>query len=108
MSGTEVASYLMNPAEDVIVFGDELAEGMWVISESPSARYLGEDEDARLRAERFCRVTRLRRVPPVGTTPEQVVFIGEQVDGYQMVQSGHLACGWIVKRESLPGAAVTP
>ena len=35
---TTVDVYRMNPEADTIVFGDELAEGMWVIYESPPAR----------------------------------------------------------------------
>ena len=96
---TEVASYLMNPGEDVIVFGDELAEGMLVVPERADCRSQDSgSEDARLRGERFRRVTRLRILPPCGDTPEQTVFVGEWVDGYQEVHSYAESFGWIVKK----------
>lgn len=98
---TDVAAYLMNPAEDVILFGDELAEGMWVLPESPWARSgrSGCGEDAALRAERFRKVTRLRRTPAAGDCPAQTVFVGEWIDGYQEIHSFAVSHGWIVKRE---------
>jgi len=94
-----VATYLMNPAEDVICFGDELAEGMWVLPESASARRgKGGGEDALIRAERFRKVTRLRRVPAIGATPAQTVFVGEWIDGYQEIHSFAVSHGWLVKK----------
>jgi len=96
---TDVATYLMNPAEDVIAFGDELAEGMWVLPESPAARPGGRTgEDAAIRAQRFRKITRLRRIPAMGATPEQTVFVGEWIDGYQEVHSFAVSHGWLVKK----------
>jgi hypothetical protein len=101
---TEVASYLMNPAEDVILFGTDLAEGMWVLPESAAGRMLsGRPEEVRLRAQRFRRVTRLRVMQGdryqggTGT-----IFVGEWVDGYQEVHEYTAENAWLVKRDSLP------
>jgi hypothetical protein len=95
---TDVASYLMSPAEDVICFGDELAEGMWVLPESAWARSRGTGEDAAIRAQRFRKVTRLRRIPAMGAAPEQTVFVGEWIDGYQEIHSFAVSHGWLVKK----------
>lgn len=97
MSAT-VAAYLMNPAEDVIVFGDELAEGMWVLPATLPRRPYGDDEDSRIRSQRFRRVTRLRRVPAAGANQEQAVFVGEWIDGYQEIHSYAVTHGWITKK----------
>jgi hypothetical protein len=104
MSAT-VASYLMNPAEDVVLFGEEITEGMWVLPEGGLLRrvFSGTEEE-RLRAQRFRKVTRLRRVP-VEPGNNILVFIGEWVDGYQEVCRYNESYGWIVKKDSLPGAA---
>lgn len=59
----------------------------------------GGSEDERIRAQRFRRVTRLRRQPPMASTPEMVVFVGEWVAGYQEVHRLAVTYGWIVKRE---------
>jgi hypothetical protein len=84
----------MNPAEDMILFGDELAEGMWVLTEDATMRQPhGSSEEEMIRAQRFRRVTRLRRS---GGT---LIFIGEWVDGYQEVHKYAEDWGWIVKRE---------
>lgn len=93
-----VASYAMNPAEDTVIFGDELAEDMWVIPEMTLVRSSGGSEDDRLRGERFRRVTKLRIQPARGETPALTVFIGEWVDGYQAVHSFAVTHGWIVKK----------
>jgi hypothetical protein len=96
---TAVAAYLMNPAEDVIVFGDELAEGMWVLPEAAWVRSgRGDGEDSAIRAQRFRKVTRLRITPAAGATPAQTVFVGEWIDGYQEVHSYAVIHGWIVKK----------
>ncbi len=92
-------SYRMDPAEDVILLGDELREGMWVLIEDTAVRAGSEaPEDVQLRAQRFCQVTRLRRHGGI------VTFIGEWVDGYQQTRSVHVGHAWIVKRNSLPSA----
>lgn len=99
-----VAAYLMNPAEDEIRFGDEIAEGMLVLRENRALRPgRGASEDVQLRGQRFCRVTRLRRVPAAGGSPEQIVFVGVWVDGYQEV-CGPVAVSraWLVKKAA-PG-----
>jgi hypothetical protein len=94
-----VAAYRMNPAEDTILFGDELENGMWVICDEPAMRRpYGKDEDGRLRRQRFRRVTRLRREPGSGSAPEKVVFVAEWVDGYKEVHSYAVTFGWIVKK----------
>ena len=95
------ALYVMNPAEDIVLYGDDLTEGMMVMAESELARK-HPDEDRQLRANRFCKVTRLRRTPAVGGAPEQVLFIGEWVDGYQQAYGGAVTSTWIVKRDQ-PG-----
>jgi hypothetical protein len=97
MNETEISVYRMNPAEDRIVFGEELEEGMLVLAEEPGARRPhGRSEDEQLRAQRFRRVTRLRREPG---TPEKIIFVGEWVDGYQEVHRYAVSYGWIVKKE---------
>lgn len=100
MNGTEASAYRMNPAEDVIVFGDELEEGMLVLAEEQHARQPhGSGEDERLRAQWFRRVTRLRREPGAAPgAPAKVVFVGEWVDGYQEVHRYAVSYGWIVKK----------
>lgn len=98
---TTVASYEMNPTEDVVIFGDQLAEGMWVIPEASYMRSRGSGEDARLRGERFRQVTQLRHLPGQGNIPEQTAFIGVWVDGYQEIHSMAVTWGWIVKKDSL-------
>jgi hypothetical protein len=96
---TTVAAYVMNPAEDVILFGDELANGMWVLADDCGARPpYGVSEDERLHSQRFRRVTRLRR------EGELVTFVGEWLDGYQAVHQAGTSSGWIVKKDSLLSA----
>lgn len=103
---TQVTRYLMNPAEDVILFGDELADGMWVLPESPHARASTEaPEDVQLRGQRFCRVTRLRIVHSgIYAGGTGTVFVGEWIDGYQEVCSATTQGAWIVKKDSLPSS----
>lgn len=97
MSETTIAVYRMNPAEDVILFGDELREGMWVLPEDITMRRPnGGDEDSRIRRQRFRRVTRLRREPG---NPGLIIFVAEWVDGYQEVHRYAVSYGWIVKKE---------
>jgi len=93
---TQVARYVMNPAEDVVLFGDDLAEGMQVLREDPYARITFEHDPGR--AEQFSRVTRLRLYP------ETLTFLGEWSDGYQK-HIGPVARdrAWIVKKASIPG-----
>jgi hypothetical protein len=94
-----VATYRMNPAEDAILFGDELTEGMWVLADDPSMRRpYGKSEDDQLRAQRFRKVTRLRREPACGGSPAKTVFVAEWIDGYQDVHSYAVTHGWIVKK----------
>ena len=99
MSASRV-SYKMNPAEDTILYGDEIAEGMWVLRDSEILRPGSEAaEDDQLRAQRFCKVTRLR------SHGDKITFIGEWIDGYQRSQGPcHVSHAWIVKKSSLPGA----
>jgi len=95
-SSTTVVAYLMNPAEDVILFGDELTNGMWVLADGCDARPpYGGTKDEQLHSQRFRRVTRLRR------EGELVTFVGEWLDGYQAVHQAGISSGWIVKKDSL-------
>ncbi len=91
----------MNPAEDTILFGDEITDGMLVLPENELWR-VGTTEDQMLRAQRFCQVTRLRRQPGYGASAGKVIFIGEWVDGYQQVMEFAETYGWIVKKDSIP------
>ena len=102
MTDTSITVYLMNPAEDEIKFGPELAEGMWVLPEEPNGRMVRADtEDARIRAQRFCRVTRLRTLPsPMHNGGFKLQFIGVWVDGYQEVVATRLSEAWLVKKET--------
>ena len=95
---TQLARYLMDPAEDVVLYGDDLTEGMWVLREDWSLRNeTSPREGERLRGQRFCRVTRLRR------DGDLITFIGEWVDGYQEAANRtHVTYAWIVKKASLP------
>lgn len=94
-SGEEtVNSYRMNPAEDTILFGDELEEGMWVLPEEPILRA----GDGDLRGELFRRVTRVRLTPAYGASPVQVAFVGEWIDGYKKMHSASGTTAWIVKK----------
>lgn len=98
----QVATYVMNPAEDVVLFGDELAEGMWVMQEDWVLRARAEmSEDQQLRMQRFMRVTRLRFAP--GPSSDLAVFVGEWVNGHQEIQRVAVTLGWIVKKSSIPG-----
>jgi hypothetical protein len=101
-----VTTYLMDPAEDVILFGDELADGMWVLADDCCSRPpYGGSEDERLHSQRFRRVTRLRR------EGDLVTFIGEWLDGYQALHQAGSTSGWIVKKDSLAagtGLAAVP
>lgn len=101
-----VTAYRMDPSEDVIVFGDELAEGMWVLCENRTSRQPhGLNEEGQIRAQRFRRVTRLSREPgQVPGAPERTLFVGEWVDGYQEVHNYAVSFAWLVKKSSLPGA----
>jgi hypothetical protein len=92
-----VTAYVMDPALDTVLFGDEITEGMWVLPEDSILRSLpigGEEEQ--LRRQRFCRVTKLRRSGTV------LVFVGEWVDGYQEVLSYNECHGWIVRKAAAP------
>jgi hypothetical protein len=92
---TEITAYEMNPAEDTLLYGDELREGMLVLPEDETTRYQGSSEDARLRSQRFCTVTRLRDLG------EHFTFIGVWVDGFQKSWGAvRKANTWIVKRDS--------
>ncbi len=91
--------YEMNPAEDVIMSGDDLKDGMWVLHETSYLRPGSEaSEDERLRGQRFCRITRLKRNGGV------ITFIGEWVDGYQKTFTVHRDYNWLVKRDSVTQA----
>lgn len=97
---TAVSVYRMNPAEDEIRFGDELMDDMWVLPEDPDDRLpYGDSEEEKIRAQRFRRVTRLRRMPGFAPLPDRVFFIGEWVDGYQQVHELTVTHGLIVKRD---------
>lgn len=93
-SETKRAVYQMSPAEDYVIFGEELTEGMWVLKEASFLRSGSEaGEDGAIRGQRFCEVTRLRR------RGDLTVFIGRYADGFQKVFGVHKDYGWIVKRE---------
>lgn len=99
MSATETVRYVMNPAEDTLIYGDELADGMSVLLDDWTLRSPhGYGEDEQLRQQRFRTVTRLRHD---GTC---VNFIGEWVDGFQHSHRYAMSYAWIVKRNSMPGA----
>lgn len=103
MNETAVSVYRMNPAEDEILYGDELRDGAWVLADDPTLRSPhGKDEDAKIRAQRFHRVNRLRREAGYGDAPAKVVFIGEWVDGYQEIHRYAASHGWIVKKDPAP------
>ena len=93
---TVINAYIMNPAEDTILYGSDIREGMLVLPESETVRYMGGSEDQQLRAERFWRVTRL------GRRLDMITFIGEQVDGFQRGWTVLDTNTWIVKRASIP------
>jgi hypothetical protein len=95
-----VTAYVMDPALDTVLFGDEITEGMWVLPEDELARKRHPDpaEDTALRQQRFRRITRLRVQPPCGLLPAQTVFIGEWIDGYQEMHSFAVTHGWIVRK----------
>lgn len=105
MNGTADA-YRMNPAEDALIYGDKLEEGMWVL---PSSERIprGDDEDSRLRAQRFRRVTRLHREGGGPGMPDRVVFIGEWVDGYSQEHRYGVSHTWIVKKAPAPEVTAT-
>ena len=105
MTETTVASYVMDPATDVVLYGDEVAEGMWVLPDA--LLRAGGTEDERLRANRFRRVTKLRPYPASGNAPPGIAFVGEWVDGYQEAHRYAVIWAWIVRKDSLPGAAAT-
>ena len=80
----------MNPAEDVLLYGDELCVGMWVL---PPEILRGRDED---RSQQFRKITKLR-------DNVSAVFIAQWDDGYQEQQGPYSPTwAWIVKRDSIP------
>jgi hypothetical protein len=85
--------YEMNPEEDIVLYGDELREGMLVLQEYPVYRCSRDDTDRR---QRFRRVLRPR------TDDGQVCFIGEWEDGHQEVHAYGKSIGWLVKKASIP------
>jgi hypothetical protein len=94
---TIVTPYVMNPAEDYLLFGDDIADGMWVLIEDESLRGGFESsEDQCIRGQRFARVTHLRR------EGEHIRFIAEYVDGFQRSRKVHTVLAWIVKRDTAP------
>lgn len=108
MSAQQVAAYLMNPAEDVVIYGDDLVEGMWVLPENELVRATGRTEDAQIRGQRFRRVTQLRTQRGASGLPDLSVFIGEWVDGYQERHAYAVTWCWIVKRDDPAGTEATP
>jgi len=96
-------AYRMNPAEDTLLRGDQLAEGMWVLAEIDAFRLpvAAVSEDGRLRAQRFRRVSGLRREGAL------VRFTGTWVDGYQMTHTSNLGTTWIVKKAPADAEAVS-
>jgi len=97
MSETTEAVYLMNPAEDEIRYGHELADGMLVLAEDPGLRQShGKDEEGKLRRQRFRKVTRLDRT----FSANYVRFIGEWIDGYQEVHTASRLSSWLVKKDA--------
>jgi hypothetical protein len=92
---TTTVKYRMDPAEDEIRFGDELAEDMWVLAEDWLFRSPhGDSEEDKIRAQRFRRVTRIRRSNGI------VQFVGEWIDGYQEVHSYSESYAWLVKKKT--------
>lgn len=101
---TETVRYRMNPAEDKIVFGGDLAEGMWVLNESITSRQpYGDSEDEKIRSQRFRRVTRLQSVPGglIPGAPPGIIFVAEWIDGYQEVHRYAVTHAWIVKKDPI-------
>jgi hypothetical protein len=101
-----ITAYVMNPETDVVLFGDQLAEGLLVLPESWLQR-LGGTEDEQLRGQRFRTVTALRTEPSAYGSPAQFSFIGEWVDGYQAQWRGAISWTWIVSRSSIPEPAAS-
>jgi hypothetical protein len=91
--------YQMNPAEDEILSSDEIAEGMRVMAESEEWRANLRTEDERLRANRFCRVTKLCRAGQADLP--SISFVGEWVDGYQKLMVFNAFHKWIVKKPEI-------
>jgi hypothetical protein len=88
-----MSRYLMNPAEDEIIFGDELREGMVVFPENG-----GYWDDPH--PYEFYRVTRLRIL---GKNDYRVTqFIGVHPDGYARVHEVSISHAWLVKKSSFP------
>jgi hypothetical protein len=95
-------TYRMNPAEDAIIAGADLADGMLV---RPEGTLTVDDADI-ARAAEPRRVTRLVRCADSGYNDGAVIeFIGEWPDGYQEVHRYAVTAYWIVRRDSLPGAS---
>ena len=85
----DTADYRMNPAEDTLLRGDQLAEGMWVLAELTGVRQpRGTSEDDLLRRQRFRRVSNL----------QAGAFTGTWVDGYQETHLAPPDRLWIVKK----------
>ena len=101
---TAITAYEMNPQEDYLAFTDELTEGMWIMPEDPRARCSDiAPEDEQLRANRFCRIVRMR---PADDFPTMILIV-EWADGYQKRLSSHKNGTWIVKRDH-PSEPVVP
>jgi hypothetical protein len=109
MNGT-ADDYRMNPAEDTLLRGDQLADGMWVLAENIGLRLplSSNSEDDRIRAQRFRQVSGLRRkaASSADGTPELIHFTGTWVDGYQATHTTNLGTPWIVKKGAVNAEAV--
>ena len=106
MNGT-ITAYLMNPAEDAVIFGTDLADGMWVLHEGRGARCsTAAPEDEQLRAQQFRQVTRLRLERNESFQGGlATIFVGEWADGYQETHRVTASATWIVKKASMPAGS---
>jgi len=93
--------YLMDPETDTVLYGDELKNGMRILSQTDrtSMSYASSSlvgYQAALVNARWCTVTRIR------VTEFQTSFIALYGDGMMYVRHSAPITGWIVKKDSIP------
>lgn len=97
----------IDPDTQVLLYADELAEGMWVLN-PPEKRMSLHEELMRLPAgkakamvcNRWCRVTKLRK------SDLEVCFVGIYDDEDQRLRRSSPNEGWHVLKTSIPPATV--
>lgn len=91
-------NYQMDPETEDVIYGDDLENGMIVLSEDGRASSdLDMAYNRRLHiTNRWCEVTEVR------AEADGVYFIALYADGQKKVRSSTETSGWLVKKSSIP------